>query len=265
MLKKFKNNILANFFTVVILTLVIIYTFFKIALHHITKHNETVAVPELRGKNIEEAKSILRGKKLNYKIMEKQGYSSAYPPHTILEQHPAPTSKVKPFRNIYIKLNSENPPNTQCPNLLNASVKNAQIVLKNHNLLVGETTYVPDIAQNAVIKQLYNGKKIAPGTPIPQGSKIDLVIGAGLSNEKIKVPDLLNKNIEEAKFILINAKLKPGIVSKEPTDAAPIDTIIKQIPLANQYAKVGEMIDLWVVAAPSEEPNFEKQQEQQNE
>jgi beta-lactam-binding protein with PASTA domain len=55
---------------------------------------------------------------------------------------------------------------------------------------------------------------------------------------------LLNKNIEEAKFILINAKLKPGIVSKKPTDAAPIDTIIKQIPLANQYAKIGEMIDI---------------------
>ena len=41
----------------------------------------------------------------------------------------------------------------------------------------GKITEVTGDCSGCVLKQLYEGKEIAPGDPIKKGSKIDLVIG----------------------------------------------------------------------------------------
>lgn len=246
MIKKLKNSILANIIIITVTFFLTIYLSISVLLPYITNHNETVIVPDLIGKSVEEASETLKSKKLRFKPMTKKGYSIIYPANAVLEQNPLPNSKVKPFRNVYIKLNSENPPSISCPNLLNTSIKNAQIMLKSHNLVLGEVTYIADIAQNAVLKQLYNGVEIKPGLMIPEGSKIDLVIGAGLSsNKSIRVPDLEGKSLEEARNTLISVGLQLGTVNKEVVDNV-VGIVIKQLPKSGDYVKTGQMIDIWI-------------------
>ena len=105
--------------------------------------------------------------------------------------------KAKEGRKIYLTLNSIKPPNIKMPQLINGSVKNAQLVLKTYDLLLGKINYVPDMAANAVIQQYYKDDIVPSGSLIPKGSIIDLDIGNGLGNQIFETPNLIGMDLEE--------------------------------------------------------------------
>ena len=97
--------------------------------------------------------------------------------------------KVKEKRKIYITLNSKIPPKIKMPNLINGSVKNAQLILKSYDLKLGKINYVPDMAVNAVIKMYIKGDPIVHNDIITKGSTIDLDVGDGYGNQIFETPD----------------------------------------------------------------------------
>jgi beta-lactam-binding protein with PASTA domain len=98
------------------------------------------------------------------------------------------------------------------PNLIGMSFRNALLELKSLGLKMGDTTFIPDIAKNAVKDQLSGGNSIKPGTPIRMGSLIDLVIGSGLGGDEVAVPDLFGLSYAEAKLVLEVNGLNSGVV-----------------------------------------------------
>jgi beta-lactam-binding protein with PASTA domain len=98
------------------------------------------------------------------------------------------------------------------PNLIGMSFRNALLELKSLGLNLGDTTFIPDMAKNAIKDQVSDGISIKPGSPIRMGSRIDLVIGAGLGGEAIPVPDLFGLTYAEAKLVLEVNGLNPGVV-----------------------------------------------------
>ena len=155
---------------------------------------------------------------------------------------------MKAGRKIYITLNALTPPKVRMPNLVDGSIRNAQLVLKTYGLVLGKIKYVPDIAQNAVLKQFYNGKKIVENVWINKGTAIDLVVGAGLSNKTVKVPEVIGMHVEEATFLLLNAGLSVGSTVYKQADSLMAGTVFRQIPNAQENSKIGNTVDLWVVA-----------------
>ena len=94
------------------------------------------------------------------------------PARTILEQDPEPGSKVKESRMLYLTLNAATAPPVKMPDLKDVSYRQAEAILQTFGLKVGIVTYQPDLAKNAVLKQLYKGQLIGAGEEIPKGSRI---------------------------------------------------------------------------------------------
>ena len=127
-----------------------------------TKHGESITVPDLRGMKASQLTDFLNDKHLRYTINDSM-FELDKPVRTILEQDPEPGSKVKEDRMIYLTLNASTPPSVKMPDLTDVSYRQAEAILLTFGLKVGVVTYQPDLAKNAVLKQLYKGRDIPAG------------------------------------------------------------------------------------------------------
>lgn len=220
--------------------------FFFIYLPFTTNHGESITVPDLKEMKVEDLESYLDSHDLRYEVSDCT-FVANMPPLSVISQYPKPGSKVKENRKIYVTVSSRTAPLIKMPKLTDMTRKSAEMLLKSVGLELGTLTYVPDLAQNAVLKQLLNGQEILAGQPVAKGSKIDLEVGDGLGNNSFQVPALVGMQYEEAKFQIIGAGLKPGQTIEVKDDTQAAGTVIRQNPEAGNKIRVGDVIDLWVV------------------
>ena len=193
------------------IVIALIILFFFVYLPSSTKHGETITVPNLEGMSLTEMDEFLRKRNLNYEVSD-SNYTSSYPPLAILKHYPQAGSYVKENRKIYLTVNSYQPKSVNMPNLIDGSLKNAELVLESYGLKRGKITYKPDLAPNAVLEQMFEGKSIAPTTPVLRGSKIDLIVGDGLGQRTFSVPRFIGLPIDEADFSIKGSGLNTGSV-----------------------------------------------------
>lgn len=246
------------------LGIILILVFFYVYLPFTTDHGETITVPDVRGVAYEELDEFLIKRNLRYEITEDSSYSPEFPPLTVLKQFPLPNSKVKENRKIYLTLNSESPPLVKMPELKDASLKMAQMVINSFDLKLGEVEYAPDLALNAVLEIKYKGNTIKPGERIPKGSVIDLVVGDGFGNQTLEAPNLIGQDAESARIAIIGSGLKVGEITYELTGMAvkerrvnedsviyyreQVDpgAVFRQDPKPGTSIRLQEVIDLWI-------------------
>ena len=200
------QNILAGF-----MLSVFIVGAFLLLLNFITNHGEYLTVPEVKGKVYSAVVADLESKGFEV-VVQDSIYVDSLAPNIIIKQFPDPEATVKVNRIIYLTINCTVPPTIAMPNLIGMSFRNAILELKSLGLKMGDTTYIPDMAKNAVKDQLSGGNSIKPGSPIRMGSSIDLMIGAGLGGEEIPVPDLFGLTYPEAKLVMEVNGLNAGVV-----------------------------------------------------
>ncbi len=197
-----------------------------------------------------EAEEVLNKKKLRYLITDTV-FVDNMPKSAVVEQNPAPNSKVKEGRIIYLSINSDARATVLMPNLINASLPYAQTVLGTLGLIVGQISYRPDIAQNAVLDQLWRGNSIQPNSRIPKGASIDLVVGDGSGGALVAVPNLKGLNLVDAQNVLKASMLTLGAVLyegsiKDSTKAV----VIRQNPSFEEGGTIkgGDIIDIYLAA-----------------
>ncbi len=162
-----------------------------------TNHGEYLRVPDVKGKTFAEAAGLLEKQGFDV-VVQDSVYYDTIAPTVVFKQFPDPEATVKVNRTIYLTINRANAPVIEMPNLVGMSFRNAELELKSRGLKLGDTTYVPDIAKNAVKEQIWNGSSIKPGSKITMGQKISLVIGAGIGAEEVPVPNLYGLPYAEA-------------------------------------------------------------------
>lgn len=212
-----------------------------------TMHGETVTVPDLKGYTIEEVAEMMDQRGLRFEVVD-----SVYDPKlkagAVLEQEPKPESQVKLNRMLYLTINASNPPKVKMPDLIDVSLRQAVAILESSGLKVGNLTYVPDIAQNAVLAQEFKGKKLEPGELVAKGSAIDLVLGKE-SDEMVQIPNLLNLSLEDAFTALYAASLNPGSVIKDETVKDSTQArVYRQLPafFDGNLVNMGSSVDLFI-------------------
>ncbi|MFN4144338.1 MAG: PASTA domain-containing protein [Runella sp.] len=250
-----RKDLFVHIGLVIALVVALFLGFFFLYLPFTTNHGQSITVPDLKGMNLRQLEDYLDERNLRYEISDCTFVAGA-PPLTVIRQHPKPGMKVKEGRKIYIYITSLTAPNVKMPQLVDRTLRSAEAELARLGLQRGRIIYVPDLAQNSVLGQLYKGQPILPGTPIPQGSKIDLEVGNGIGNTEFDVPDVVGKTLDEALFILKGSNLaKPLIQYVDDPSQAP-GTVVRQNPEAGAGNKirVGETIDLWVVGQPDTQP-----------
>ena len=134
------------------------------------------------------------------------------------------------------------------PDVFDLTLRQAVSKLQKHGLEVGKLEYQPDIATNKVLAFKLNGIPIEIGQELYYGSVIDLVVGHGLSKQKVLVPNLIGLTLFEANILLKSNSLNLGIVSynKDILDSN-IATVSRQIPesVDDKRINLGSSIDLF--------------------
>ncbi len=243
-----------NILVVLVITCLLILIFFG-SLDWLTAHGKYEKVPTVVGKNVEAARKILEDKGFEVEIQDSI-YIDSMPKLAVLKQTPEGEATVKENRRIYLTINRAQPPLVEMPNLVGFSIRNAEMYLENLGLHLGDTTFRPDIAKNAVLEQLYNDQPIKAGTKIFMGSAISFVLGDGVGDTELSVPDLINKRYSEARSILRNMNVNfTPIIDLDVTDTANA-YVTKQkpavytepVPGEKRYNKIkpGENIDLYL-------------------
>ena len=207
--RPFKKSFLFNLILIGIVCLVLYWLFFA-SLGWITAHGKEVKVPNFIGQD--GAKAISKLEDMGFRVDIDSTYDPTKKSMEVLDQQPNVGANVKNGRTIFLILNKKNAPTIAMPNLVNLSFRSAEMMLKNNKLILGDTSYVPDLANGAILSQMFEGKEIAPGTSLPQGSKIDLVIGDGLGNREFDVPDIVGLSYPEAVAMLNASNLNYTVI-----------------------------------------------------
>ena len=240
-----------NLLAVLVLSFLIFFTILQL-LGVITNHGKYLSVPSVVGKKTTEAIKFLEDKGFEV-IIQDSVYTDTAKMGIVLKQIPDPNSTVKINRTILLTVNRVTLPLIDMPALKGKSLNFALEILKRSHLILGDTTFRPDFMQGSVLDQLYKGNEIKSGTKVPWGSSIDLVIGSGLNQAPILVPDLTGLTFEEAKIILDENGILLGALVPDPgiTDTAAA-FIWKQSPPRYDDQKVpvyiqsGQLMDLWI-------------------
>lgn len=266
------KSLLVHIGAMVSIVFALIILFFYVYLPSSTQHGETITVPNLEGMSLSDMDNFLKKRNLNYEVAD-SNYTSSYPALAILKHYPQAGSYVKENRKIYLTVNSKQPKSVNMPNLMDGSLKNAELVLESYGLRRGKITYKPDLASNAVLQQLFEGKEIAPSTSILRGSKIDLVVGDGLGQRTFSVPRFIGLPIDEADFSIKGSGLNTGSVIIRVIDEEERNELIKlakqlvidtasivksgavfqQRPEIGADIRLGQQVDLWIVSLDEED------------
>ena len=211
-------------------------------------HNDIIVVPDMTKISTEELDNYFEENKLDlkYEIIDSV-YKENFPKGAVVEQDPIAGTNVKPERIIYLTITSKSTEITKMPNLIDLSLKQAMSILESNGLKLGRLEYIPDIAENAVLKQKFKGREIGEGTSIEKGSTINLVLGRGISNEKVEVPNLIGKTRKEAQELLHSQSLNIGNENYEKGIDTTKAVVNKQSPPASSENTInkGNSIDLW--------------------
>jgi beta-lactam-binding protein with PASTA domain len=220
-------------------------------LHLYTHHGQARPVPDFFSLTPEEVAEKAKENKLDYKIIDSV-YTNVVARGTVVEQNPKPGFMVKKDRTIFLTLNASNPEMVQMPNLVGLTLRQANAILETSGLKLGKRIYVPDLAINNVLKQLYMGEIIAEGDSLEKSSSIDLVLGKGLSDRKTIVPDLISMKFRQAESRILDASLNLGAVTYDETVVTGEDStrsiVWKQNPEFDEknLIQLGSPVYLWL-------------------
>jgi len=110
-------------------------------------------------------------------------------------------------------------------------------------LRVVDETYSNEYEEGVIVSQ-----KVEPGTKVKEGYTIEVVVSKG--KQLVKVPNLINRNIEEIESILKEAGLKEGTVDYQYSDTIPANVIIDQDPDPFAEVEYGSRVNLIVSRGP---------------
>lgn len=244
-----------NVLIALILVFVLVFVF-VLSLNMITQHGVARTVPSVVGKKLDDSRTQLEKEKFEIVVQDSVYYDSLAPT-TIIKQVPEADAVVKVNRTIYVTVNRTVPPDVDMPNLVGYSFRNAESILKNLGLKLGDTTSRADFAKNSVLEQSYKGNTITPGTKLKIGSKISLVVGSGIGQEDMPVPKLVGLTYSEARILLEQQGLIVGPVIPSPMvrDTASA-YVVRQSPAPVNAEgrrfriRPGQMVDLWLDVNP---------------
>jgi eukaryotic-like serine/threonine-protein kinase len=242
-----------NLFVIILLGVGLIFGLLKM-LGVITKHGDYLNVPNVVHANTAASIKSLEDKGFTV-VIQDSVYTDTLKMGTVIKQFPEGNSLVKVNRVVMLTVNRVTLPLIDVPTFTSKSKEYALEILERSHFVLGDTIFKPSYMLGAVIEQHYNGVEVAPGTKIPWGSKIDLVIGEGLSDKEFYVPDFVGMTLAQAKTELLAKGLL--LASVIPGDAGAIkDTanafIIKQSPpkinedQSPNFIRAGQIVDLWI-------------------
>lgn len=209
-----------------------------------SRHGSHITVPHVLDIKAEEALEKLDDEGLEG-ILTDSLYADGKEPGVILEQNPTGGAEVKKGRKIYLLVSTGNPPMVEVPDLRDLSLREANAVLETKGLKLGNVGKRP--GPGAVLDMKFKGRSLPPKTKVQKGSKIDVVVGTGMGDGLVPVPDLTGMSRTEVIGILSSMNLGLGFEKFENVKDSSHAKVTRQYPSATDEPSinVGEVIDIW--------------------
>jgi len=243
MLKSLFNwKVLLNLLVAIGIFVGLVWLTFRWLEYH-TNHGQEIPVPNVVNKSVHDAVKILEDAGLDYEV-DSAAYNPKYRPLQVLKVYPSQGSRVKDGRAIQLMVNPKSWAPVAVPDVINKYSGLAFQRLDQVGLKVGDTIFESSIQKDAVLRILFKGNSIKPGTKIPRFSVVDVVVGSGpLRN--ISVPNVVGLTVKEAKALIARNLFEVGIVDHEDGGNDDSDIIYYQDPAAGDTRDQGMQIDLW--------------------
>ena len=255
-----KNLLLAAAIVVVLVTALSIF------LNIYTNHNKDVVVPDFGGIPAQEA--VSRGDSIGLRVnVIDSVYIRNMGRGLVYSQNPPYGSRVKKGHRINLVINSVTPKKVRMPDVVGLSLRQARTELSSRGLRVGRLIYIRDIATNNVLRQLYRGEEIEPGTMVETLSAISLEIGLNPAEASVVVPNVIGMKYLRALDAVHEASFNLGSVRFDATVNTYADSleafVWKQLPEADSLSWVqrGENMSLYLTRDGNKLPRKENDEE----
>ncbi|MGY0372125.1 Stk1 family PASTA domain-containing Ser/Thr kinase [Clostridium sp. JNZ J1-5] len=186
-----------------------------------TKLTGKAIVPNIIGLSKEEAQKLVEDQGLKFVTTTE---SSDKPAGVVIKCYPYPGTEIDRSEKDEVRaIISSGPKVAAVPSLIDIDLEAAKEYLKVYNLKLGTVTYA---FNDTVDKGKVCDQSPKPESPIGDNTTVDLVVSNGSNGKLTKVPNVVNKNLDEAQELLITAKLKVGTLTKIKTDNESLDGIV---------------------------------------
>lgn len=176
-----------------------------------TRHGKEIPAPALERLTLDSAVTLLESLGMHWQVIDSV-FSDSFKAHEVVKQSPSPGTPVKRGRKFYLIVNAVSPPLVSVPNLVDLPLEIARKRLEATGLKVGEVHFQPDIAHMVVLEQRVGSEAVAPGTLLPYGSMINLVVGISSDTTFVEVPSVVCLRFAVARGQLMENSLSLGAV-----------------------------------------------------
>ncbi len=191
---------------------VLVFVFFvSICLNVFTRHNRYETVPDFRGQLIDDASHAAHKASLQIEINDSL-FVPAYEGGMVLEQTPAPGTKVKSGRRIFVTVNSFRQKIVEIPYVTGFSLRQAKNNLEIAGIEIDKLIYQSDIANNYILEQRFEGRAITATSRVKAevGSGVTLVVGHSSDAPPAVIPKVVGFPLREAKSRLWEGGMNVG-------------------------------------------------------
>ena len=200
----------------------------------------TVAVPNLKGKTVEEATTALTTVGLILGQQTPQADDNA-PKGTIIGQDPVSGEQMEAGQAVNVTI-SAGKDQTSVPDLIDlASAEDARLALVDARLVLGKVTPKDsDKPEGTIIAQ-----DPKANTAVDIGTLVSITVSSG----KVPVPNVVGSTATQAKNDLMNAGFKVEVVEQE-NGAVAVGTVLAQTPKADTVTLKGTTVTITVSKLP---------------
>jgi hypothetical protein len=205
-----------------------------------TNYDEGITVPDITKKSLAEAQAQLTDYGLRYEVVDRRSHS-AYPADYVIDQTPTAMQIVKPNRKIYLTVNTATQPTVIVPEVINLSLRNAEIQLQNYGLKKGVISYASSRFKNSVLRQ-----SIQPGKRVPKGTVVDLTVSDGLGVKQVAIPDIIGLRLPKAQQKLREVGLRSGQFRFQPTAEQEPNVVLSHSLVDQDSVVIGSTLDMTI-------------------
>lgn len=192
--KELFRKIISPFFWGNIISMMVIALLLVIAVYlsliFYTHHGNTVIVPNVVGKDFNEAREILKQAGLRVAVRD-TGYVTKLAPDLVLDQQIEPGTTVKFNRPIFLTINSDHARILQLPMIIDGSAREARMKLTNMGFKLGKEKRVAGF-RDLLLSVEVNGVEVHAGERISVETPLVLVVGNGEVDEHYNGNDSLD-------------------------------------------------------------------------
>lgn len=217
---------------------------------YFTRTVDTVRVPDVIDHPLRKAKLQLQSRDLSFRIVTKNSMKT--PENHVIRQIPLPGSRVKETRQIDLYV-SQGPEYVRVPDLRGKTLLSAKNYLYRRTG-GGEETVGP-LLNMGNIARVYSPNRESerimlqdpqPGSQVVRGTQVDLLVSKGPWPKRTVVPDVRNKELDQARRFLDRNHLETGDIRYQLETDKPASVILKQHPPSGRIVSRGQAVSLTV-------------------